>query len=439
MNIQLPARISQVNPKKNLRHFSVKIITLYKKDPVKFWHRLLYWSFWLNIAFFPIGYGYREVMPIISFIFLLFYYRHAWRESILRNLQPAWLFLCPLLMTLIGIVFSLHPWNSLLHAGTGINKGFILPFIAMECVRSLRDLRNLVWATAFVCFWEGIDGIYQAITGRDFIMGYELHMERLTGSLGDYDVGNCMALLLIPAGSVWFILRTRCSRLLALFLGFALLWPGMFLEVGAAARSGMLALSGACFIWFLMWKGWKNIFTWLVPMLIPLIFYIFQSDRLRVSGVTGDNRWDLWRLAWKVFVDHPWLGAGAGQYNPAFREMGLAPVREVITISHPHNLYIDILYAHGITGFTLGMIFLFGFLYWGFKHIHIHFKEQKLSLYWILTAFFWLGYAGWLINGIFGHNFYRIWWLAEAMSWLGIMIGAIVNANLRSIKFPEAI
>jgi len=31
------------------------------------------------------------------------------------------------------------------------------------------------------------------------------------------------------------------------------------------------------------------------------------------------------------------------------------------------------------------------------------------------------------VNGLFGHDFYRTWWLGLAMSYLGIMTGAAVN------------
>ena len=44
---------------------------LHRTDPGEFWHSLLFVSFWLHIAFFPLGYGFREVMPCINFIFLL--------------------------------------------------------------------------------------------------------------------------------------------------------------------------------------------------------------------------------------------------------------------------------------------------------------------------------------------------------------------------------
>jgi O-antigen ligase len=148
----------------------------------------------------------------------------------------------------------------------------------------------------------------------------------------------------------------------------------------------------------------------------------------------GDGRWKLWELGWRVFCEHPWFGAGAGQYNTAFRALGLTPdPGDPITMSHPHSLYLDMLYAHGIVGFIPGMIFLSGFLIWGCRRIRpgllAEWRNKAGSLYWRLAAVFWVGYAAWLVNGIFGHNFYRSWWLGLAMIYLGVMTGAIVNGK----------
>lgn len=403
-------------------------LDLRHENPADFWHSLLYAAFWLLLALYPIGYGFREVISPVCLVFLLFYYRYAWGETVVSRLRPLWLFGCAALMIIIGIVFSIHPWSSLLHAGTGVNKGFILPFIAMECVRSPKDLKNLIWACVFACFWEGIDGIWQAGTGHDFIMGYTLNAHRLTGSLGDYTVGNYIALALVPSLGIWYVLREQMGRISSIFLFSALLWPAVFLLQGAAARSGVLALASSVFFWELLTRGWQTLRLVVYPATIMLGFYFFQFSREAVLNIVEDNRWDLWRLAWRVFMEHPWLGAGAGQYNTAFREMGLAPVRESITISHPHDLYLDLLYAHGIIGFSLGMIFLFGFLFWGIIKIMPNLRSG--ALYWRLTTWVWLGYLAWLINGIFGHDFYRIWWLGLAMSYLGMMIGAVVNGKM---------
>ena len=417
-----------------IRAFLDACAAMRRDRPAEFWHRLLFACFWISLATFPIGYGMREVMPIVCLFFLVPYYRHAWRQSVIARLNVWWLFICYGLMICIGIIFSPDPLASLLHAGTGINKGFILPFIAMECVRDERDLRRLVWACVVACFWEGLDGVWQAATGRDFIMGYQPNASRLTGSLGDYTVGNYIALALIPAFGVWFILKRALGLTASALLFLALFWPAFFLCIGAASRSGILAIAASLGLWQLLRGGWPRLWRAIIwPAMVFVVFYFCKAPRLQLEKITGDGRWELWELAWRVFIEHPWFGAGAGRYNPAFRELGLAPVKDAITISHPHNLYLDLLYAHGIVGFCLGMIFLIGFLWWGWRMLRpelateYRLPERAGDIYWRLTTWFWLGYAGWLVNGIFGHNFYRIWWLALAMSHLGIMIGAIVN------------
>lgn len=424
-----------------LRSAIKKSITLLHKHPADFWHGLLFITFWLSLATFPISYAMREIMPTVALVFLALYYRYAWHESILANLKVWWLFLCAAFMIFIGILFSPDPFVSFLHTGTGLNKGFILPFIAMECVRSRRDLQRLVWACAIACFWEGIDGIWQAATGKDFIMGYSPKSRRLTGSLGDYTVGNYIAIALIPSFGIWFILRRALNFGAAALLILALLWPAFFLCIGAASRSGIFAIASAAGLWQLFRGGWNKLWSAIIwPILIILLLYFCRTPRLEVGKVTGDGRWSLWEIAWRVFLEHPWFGAGSGRYNAAFRELKLIPSKDEITISHPHNLYLDILYAHGIIGFSFGLIFLFGFLWWGWHKIkpeierEYRLTDSKGNIYWRLTAWFWLGYAGWLINGIFGHDFYRTWWLALAMSYLGIMIGAIVNDYLKRTK-----
>lgn len=411
-----------------------RIATVKAVPREELWHGCLFWSFWLSLASFPVGYGAREVLPLVSLVFLVLYYREAWPRSVLARLRVRPLFYCLWGMVAIGVLLSEHVWVSLLHAGTGINKGFILPFIAMECVRDEKSLCRLVWASVLACFWEGLDGLYQAITGADIIFGYTRNGGRLTGSLGDYTVGNYIALALIPAFSLWFILRRALSPAATALLWFAALWPAFFLLAGASSRSGALAVAAAVGLWAVLRSGaapGKRMLASLCVWVAVLFAVLALQGRFDVQAVENDGRWSLWRLGWSVFLEHPWFGAGAGRYNEAFRALGLVPAQDAITISHPHNLYLDMLYAHGLVGFTLGMIFLLGFLCWGWRHIRPQLLVESAQgygcIYWRLAAWFWIGFAGWLFNGIFGHDFYRIWWLALAMSHLGIMIGAVVN------------
>ena len=423
-----------------------RLVSLYAENPAEFAFVGLFRSFWVTLALFPVGYGWREVMPPVCLVFLLLYYRHAWARSVLARLEVFPLFCCFWIMLLVGVLFSGDPFHSLLHAGTSINKGFILPFIAMECVREEKDLRRLVWACVCACCWQGMDGVWQAYSGRDFVMGYPLSAGRLTGSIGDYPVGNYIALALIPASALWFMLREQFGRASAALLAAALLGPACFLLLGAAVRSGMLALAAAVGTWWwLVRTGGSVRQRCCLPLaassvLLAALFVLTpRRGMFSPVAVSDDGRWVLWELAWRVFRENPWFGAGAGQYNAAFRSLGLTPgPGDPITTSHPHNLYLDMLYAHGLVGFLAGMVFLFGFLCWGYRRIRpglLAEWEGKIGgLYWHLAAAFWVGYAGWLVNGIFGHDFYRTWWLGLAMSYLGIMVGSAVNG----VRHPPA-
>ena len=82
------------------------------------WDRWLFWSFWLSLATFPVGYGAREVLPVICFIFLLFYYRYNWSKSVLRRLDARPLFYClwamwiddPEMFYVLGSAVGPHPY-----------------------------------------------------------------------------------------------------------------------------------------------------------------------------------------------------------------------------------------------------------------------------------------------------------------------------------------
>ena len=401
-----------------------------QSPPAERWFSCLFWSFWISLVTFPMGYAIRDIMPLVCLVFLALYYRHNWQNSVLRRLAAWPLFVCFGLMVLIGVVFSSNVGSSLLHAGSGLNKGFILPFIAMECVRNEKDLLRLVWASVLAVFWQGLDGVYQALTGNDFLMGYPPSSGRLTGSFDDYEVGNYIALALIPAFSLWYILRQWFSRLPALLLCTATLWPAFFLLAGAGSRSGALAIAAALGLWCLLASTGKRLKS-LLYAIAALFLILLAQGRANMDEVLDDGRWSLWKMGWRVFLEHPWFGAGAGQYNAAFRNLGLAPEKDLITISHPHNLYLDMLYAHGLVGFTFGMIFLLGFSWWGYQRIRPQLLAERsygrTGIYWRMTAWFWIGFVAWLFNGIFGHDFYRVWWLALAMGHLGVMIGAVVN------------
>lgn len=82
------------------------------------------------------------------------------------------------------------------------------------------------------------------------------------------------------------------------------------------------------------------------------------------SGDRGAGRTDLWAAAWHGYVDHPWLGLGAGNFTPHALELlqttpGVDTQRNYITTANVvHNGYLEQLTELGPVGLVLWLAIL---------------------------------------------------------------------------------
>jgi putative inorganic carbon (HCO3(-)) transporter len=82
---------------------------------------------------------------------------------------------------------------------------------------------------------------------------------------------------------------------------------------------------------------------------------------VRTVEVTSDNwavveRMAHWQAGWYMFVDHPWLGVGAGNYGQAYPDYFVGTWREAL--GHAHNYYLNILAELGVVGGGLLLLLL---------------------------------------------------------------------------------
>jgi len=78
-----------------------------------------------------------------------------------------------------------------------------------------------------------------------------------------------------------------------------------------------------------------------------------QQGPGRIVAFSSNNRWTWWGEAWRIFVNEPWTGTGAGSFELArrpYREDTQAPVE-------PHNLGLQALSETGVVGFVLVLAF----------------------------------------------------------------------------------
>jgi putative inorganic carbon (HCO3(-)) transporter len=74
---------------------------------------------------------------------------------------------------------------------------------------------------------------------------------------------------------------------------------------------------------------------------------------VRTVEVTSENwaiveRMAHWQAGWYMFLDHPWLGVGAGNYGQAYPDYFVGMWRDAL--GHAHNYYINILAELGLVG-----------------------------------------------------------------------------------------
>jgi O-antigen ligase len=76
---------------------------------------------------------------------------------------------------------------------------------------------------------------------------------------------------------------------------------------------------------------------------------------LSIADSSVGKRLEMWRAAWRLFLNHPLLGVGTGAYkvktNVLIKTGQVAPF--ISTYDHPHNDYLDTLASRGLLGLAV--------------------------------------------------------------------------------------
>jgi O-antigen ligase len=78
------------------------------------------------------------------------------------------------------------------------------------------------------------------------------------------------------------------------------------------------------------------------------------NESQRLFSLSGSNRSEYWRVAWREYENHPWLGGGAGSYQ----RFWLRHRRNGLPVLDAHSLYLETLAELG----PLGLVLLLGAL-----------------------------------------------------------------------------
>lgn len=407
----------------------------YQKKLLSKWHSIsqeqvrsaLVTFFCLYMLFFAFGRIVINIGQLGSIILLCAYYAKGFNNTNLKSFGGKKFFALFFAYLILNVLLSHFPEKSFRAISTNFWKSFIIPFIAIELVKSEKDLRKLIFAFSGAAFLQGLDGVWQFISGTDLIHNTLPHGARLTGSMKTPRVGNYMAIILPAALGIFYFVKEQgyrwgkivCSLLLA---------PAIFLWIFSLTRSGYAGVGIALFtLWAFVWPPFR-IYKLALPALAVAALLIFGPSRISYERLMQDPRWEIWSYAVKIFEHFPIFGAGLKSYAPARDFLGLKQHIAHAEIPHPHNMYLQFLSDGGLVGFTVSMLFLLGLLYFAFRilrpHIIKEIQTKSANYFWRYTALFWGSYLAYLGTGLSAHDFFRPWWLTMGMVMLGITLGA---------------
>lgn len=218
--------------------------------------------------------------------------------------------------------------------------------------------------------------------GHAFYDVYVVGMYRAQGVYSPNFLGPLAALFAVSTFVLWRIDGSRrWWRTVILLSAFA----GLLAVAYSASRGAFVGLIGMLLVWAGLTYPRRYLAFILVGIVCLALLGYFGSERVRwgvdsavselesvaarSSAAPQTNaklgsvaaRLEMWRASWMVFLEHPILGVGRGNYVEAAAEhVAEGDVhKEVMEHSHPHNAYLEVLVSKGIVGLAVFLALLF--------------------------------------------------------------------------------
>lgn len=264
------------------------------------------------------------------------------------------------LIGFLSIFFSTHVDISISAFIRKLSEYILLYFIVVDVASERRVIRNIFVALAASALIVCIDGIYQKITGHDFIRGYPLHsMQQMTSSFKfPNGFSTWIIVVLFPFISIALFYKRNqkirmASSILAVLLAYCL-----FLTY---TRGGIISFILALILIFLLRGG--KVFYAVSGLLIAAIiilalampegigpykgikYYLGLSELF--SGISSQHRVRIWTTGWRMFLDRPLLGQGLNTFMANYERFRIP---EEYGVWYAHNCYLQIAAELGIFG-----------------------------------------------------------------------------------------
>jgi O-antigen ligase len=256
---------------------------------------------------------------------------------------------------------------------------FALFFLCVQSFRTRAHWHGFVWFLLILGFVVSLFGILQHFTFNGKL--YWVRELRYGGiPFGPYVNRNHFAgfvELLIPPGVAILILRGERRDQLPLVTLFTLLPVGaLFLTASRGGIMSFLVEMGFLTILIILRRRGKKelaaaaLVVTLGVLLVSWLGIGRALDRFasyKTLEASEGRRVEMRQASWRIFLDHPFAGTGAGTLQEVFPLY--ASIYDGLVVNHSHNDYVEALAETGLIGGLCGLAFLLLLFWRGWKII----------------------------------------------------------------------
>jgi len=349
------------------------------------------------------------VVAVVLRIFLCWKYKRSYGKEIFSGKlfkQSIFFMAMYLLLLLIPTIIMHGNIKEIGHYAERILPFFLLLFVA--------DEETNIWNTV----WAGIGVSLLVICLETLPYAFSGQVPLQGGFSWHNTLGGILAMLL---PMFYFGIYKRVENRIIAVLGLLLIAITFVLMVLTQSRGALLGLfsSVALFLGALALKNnWrvKKICSMIIIAAVLLVTFVVTTTFIGLNlnrNIAKDGRVALIESSWHMFVEHPLLGVGVGNWREQYDTVyGVNNIEK--NIDSPHNIFLQELNEAGIIGLG-GFLALLGFQYHSLlKSARADIKSGMPKLQWSFAIL--LTYAVTLVHGqvdyiFFQRSYQMFYWL----------------------------
>lgn len=330
----------------------------------------------------------------------------------------------------ISVIYSAAP--NFLEALQGVGKyGKILYILVLLPI----------FLQPFIRQWAELLLIASIFISTLFNLAYAYDIWHIRMHLEDYFIFNTFLInpiyITVQTTFVAFLCFTRFfthEKYKYLFLALFILFSFYLLFINPQRTAYLLYLSLTLLVIFQnTYCNWKKIlfsslflclFLFSVYHLSPQIHHNvhetitevlnYQEDITQGQYNSTNYRLSFLLHSWDIFIQHPWLGTGAGSFSYVYAQTNGPSLYENKLLDHPHNEYMMVMLQFGLVGLSLFLVWIITHWRWASELSPPNkFRLQALIIIFVLNGLANVS----LFSGSTG-SFYLLFLALYSATWL---------------------